>query len=437
MPKNVMPKNVIRERKAPFVDTKVLHLNEKKRFLRNKIPRQPIKKRKVLSRPNPHGTSGKHPMMQAVELHSGLPKGLYKTTSEWVEHCRQRGEDHVFLEFHTNETFHFTASKGLESPLFPERVKHLPSAFVAVIPEGRVLGEEGSVITPDNHLLWDVSLQLIPEDQHPAFTTTPGSLIEIADTVAVLSFFSSQTYFHWLYDVLARIHLLRLSGIKIDKYVFNQNIPSPFQYETLAMLGISLDQILFTYPNMNLKAKQLVVPSISMHAFLEYGSWPFQFMRQELYEKHNFRHTGSDRIYISRSKSDKRKILNEDQVTRLLDDYGFTAVVLEDLTVAQQIEAFSSASAIVAPHGSGLANLSFCHPGTKIIEIFARDYTPVCYWEMSNYLQLDYYSMVENGYLDPQQQHLFEQNIFVPVDCLEQLLRLAGIEAIQSKEEKG
>ncbi|WP_341414175.1 glycosyltransferase family 61 protein [Paenibacillus filicis] len=370
----------------------------------------------------------KHMEVQTVHLHDDRPKGLYRTTAEWAQHSRLRGEDPVFMEFHTNETFHFTESNGLESPLFPDQVKSLPPAFVAVIREGRVLGEEGSVITPDNRLLWDVSLRMVPEDQHPAFTTTPTRpLIETAETVAVLSFFSSQTYFHWLYDVLARIHLLRLSGIVVDKYVINRNIPSQFQDETLAMLGIPSDKVLFTHPTMNLKAQQLVVASISMHSFLEYASWPFQFIRQELYEKQNIRHTGCDRIYISRFKSDKRKILNEDQVTSLLDEYGFSTVALEELSVAQQIETFSSASVIVAPHGSGLANLAFCSPGTKIIEIFARDYTPVCYWEMSNYLRLDYYSMVENGYHEPNQQHLFELNILVSVDRLKQLLNLAGV----------
>lgn len=341
---------------------------------------------------------------------------------------RRCGENPVYMEFHANETFHFSASKGLDPPLFPEQVKSLPTSFVAVIPDGRVLGEEGSVITPDNRLLWDVSLQLLPEEQHPAFKPIPLSpLAETDETVAVLSFFSSETYFHWLFDVLARIHLLRMSGITVDKYVMNRNIPAAFQDETLAMLGIPSDKILFTYPNMRLKAKQLVVPSISMHAFLEYGSWPFHFIRQELYENHHFSPTGRDRIYISRRKSDKRQVLNEDQVTGLLEAYGFTTVVLEDLSVAQQIETFSCASAIVAAHGSGLANLAFCPPGAKIIELFARGYTPVCYWEMSNFLRLDHYSMVVDGYFKPTQKHLFEQHIVVPIDQLEQLLRLAGI----------
>lgn len=402
----------------------------KKRILRNKRRRPLTKIVKKNSLPS-LGIAKKHMEVQTIHLHGGRPNGLYKKTSEWVEHSKSRGEDSVFMEFHTNEIFHFKASKGLESPLFPEYVKTLPSAFVAVIPEGRLLGEEGSVITPDNHLLWDVSLQLLPEDQHPAFKSKPFEpYLETPETVAVLSFFSSETYFHWLYDVLARIHLLRMSGIVVDKYVMNRNIPLPFQEETLAMLGIQSDKILFTYPNMNMKARQLIVPSISMHSFLEYGNWPFRFIRQELYEKQNIRNTGCDRIYISRSKSDKRKIWNEDQVTDLLSHYGFITVVLEELSVAQQVEIFSSASAIVAPHGSGLANLAFCHPGTKIIEIFAQDYTPVCYWEMSNYLRLDYYSMVENGFLMPNQQHLFEKNIIVPVDRLEQLLSLANISRI-------
>jgi hypothetical protein len=50
-------------------------------------------------------------------------------------------------------------------------------------------------------------------------------------------------------------------------------------------------------------------------------------------------------------------------------DYNFKKVSLEDLSFQAQIDRFSDASVIVAPHGSGLANLVFAPPGAKVIEL--------------------------------------------------------------------
>ncbi|NOG52157.1 MAG: glycosyltransferase family 61 protein [Chloroflexi bacterium] len=74
------------------------------------------------------------------------------------------------------------------------------------------------------------------------------------------------------------------------------------------------------------------------------------------------------RLYISRSKARRRRVLNESAVIALLAPLGFEAFTLEDLSVAEQVRLFAGAEAVVAPHGSGLTNLVFGQ-GIKVIEL--------------------------------------------------------------------
>ena len=69
------------------------------------------------------------------------------------------------------------------------------------------------------------------------------------------------------------------------------------------------------------------------------------------------------------------------------------SVALETLSVAQQMTLFSQAEAIVGAHGSGLANLVFCSPGTAVVEMFSPNYLRTDYWMISQYLQLHHYNL--------------------------------------------
>jgi len=56
----------------------------------------------------------------------------------------------------------------------------------------------------------------------------------------------------------------------------------------------------------------------------------------------------------------------------------------------EQIDCVQSAKAIVAPHGAGLTNLAWANRGTKVVELFSREYTTACYWLIADMLGLDY-----------------------------------------------
>ena len=77
----------------------------------------------------------------------------------------------------------------------------------------------------------------------------------------------------------------------------------------------------------------------------------------------------SKKIYVTREDSNYRKIINEGDVVTLLIEKGYRVINPQLYEIEEQIEIFSNAEKIIAPHGSNLANIIFCKPGTEIFEI--------------------------------------------------------------------
>ena len=77
----------------------------------------------------------------------------------------------------------------------------------------------------------------------------------------------------------------------------------------------------------------------------------------------------SKKIYVSREDSNYRKIINEGDVVTLLREKGYKVINPQLYEIDEQIEIFSNAEKIIAPHGSNLANIIFCKTGTEIFEI--------------------------------------------------------------------
>lgn len=80
------------------------------------------------------------------------------------------------------------------------------------------------------------------------------------------------------------------------------------------------------------------------------------------------------KLYIRRQGNVSRKIVNENDLERILQTKGFIAVDSASISVGEQIALFKGAEIIVSAHGSALTNLVFCQPQTAVIEIFG----PLC-----------------------------------------------------------
>jgi hypothetical protein len=72
-------------------------------------------------------------------------------------------------------------------------------------------------------------------------------------------------------------------------------------------------------------------------------------------------------------RKDKHRKFQDDILYFLLTQ-GFCPVVLDDMSIQEEIDLFAGAKVIVGNHGSGLANFIYSSPGTKILEITRGDF---------------------------------------------------------------
>ncbi len=234
----------------------------------------------------------------------GPPKGFYKATRDWLVTCKQNTSLQAsYVEIHPShqisrreprvidENVHWQFCRGYIS------YQHETApTFVAIVPNGRVYGEQGIVITPEDKFLADTSIEIgsfrrntnshsilvLPtnaEDHSVLRQIRLPRIYHVNGTVAVLSAFAGYVYYHWMLDLLPRIELLRLSGMdinNIDKFVVN-NISHPFQEETLTTLGISKNKVLDS--NLHIKADRLIVPSRPGRTF-NTPKWACDFLRR-------------------------------------------------------------------------------------------------------------------------------------------------------------
>jgi hypothetical protein len=127
------------------------------------------------------------------------------------------------------------------------------------------------------------------------------------------------------------------------------------------------------------------------------------------------------RLYISRSNAGYRKLLNEHRLVTELRNLGFEAIVLGDLPIAQQIEAFSKAECVVAMHDSGLANMIFCPSDAKIIEIIGNAYPVPDFYRLATTMGLDYCLVFGESVGDA--EHPGHRNMVAPIDTIAALVK--------------
>lgn len=364
-----------------------------------------------------------------------MDQNYYSRTKDWIDETitNKNMIDFVYKEFYSNEIVRFSMPKG-DPPQWVDWVIPPPfdtdhrfnNSYVAMVEYGSVWMNnlvEGMVfvMTPTFKLLRDMVFHLYWNyyNQHniPPISYYPG-------TVAVLAWAGHSNYWHWFHDTLGRYHLLQLSGIPIDKYVLPK-LTTPFHSETVEKLGIPKNKIIELTPDMHLRAKRLVLPSIPF----KLGTcvnWTINFLREAFLNKSSRNKIpGFERIYISREDASWRKVINEDEVMSVLSKRGFKKIVLGSLTVQEQIDIFSSAEVITGANGAGLTNILFCEPGTKIIQLFTS--TSDEFLKISNYLGLDYYFLKCAIASPPSTVHEVMNNLIVDIEKLSKILEMAGV----------
>ncbi|SDM88587.1 DUF563 domain-containing protein [Bacillus sp. OK048] len=362
------------------------------------------------------------------------PRGYYGRTVDFISNFDDKTGTAMYKRIPIQRTVMKNEPKGVEAINWQYHPQ-IPRQFVACIPWGRVWGRNGSVITPDNKLLWDVSFEynLTPTKHHIFNLKELSPITYTIETLAVITFQVSFNYFHWMFDVLPRLELLRKSGIAYDRIVINRGIHykeeyCQFQDESLQLLGIAKDMLIECQPDTHILAKQVIVSSMAGYT-AHVPKNVCQFLRNEFLAKVQIRKKSHEkRIYISREDAPHRKVVNEKEVFSVLEKYGFKMVTLSTLSFIEKIELFNTAEVIVSPHGAGLTNLIFCNPGTKVVELFTPTYLMPCFHIISNHMELDYYGLIGEEVPPETDRSTHKDPIVIDIDKLIKTIKLAELE---------
>ncbi|MGB3514021.1 MAG: tetratricopeptide repeat protein [Microcoleaceae cyanobacterium] len=368
-------------------------------------------------------------------IHKSLPKDILNKFCQLTEDRKVTSNSINTIHrinIHPPSQINLLASQNIERKLHPSlKMNQVKSgeAFIATVPEARAWGDglNTAVITADNKLIIDISsgaaeLIISSEKLSPVY--------QIDGTVAFLSVrWGGGGYYHWMFDVLARISLLYKSNIdisSIDKFIFNK-IQTKFQRETIKTLGISQDKIIESIHYPHIHAQKLIVPSIPYQEGFRNTKWACNFFKEKFLPNNFLKSSLAEKIYISRKQASKRRVVNEAEVVSLLEKFGFQIIILELMSVAEQALCFANAKVVVAPHGAGLTNLVFSSSGTKVIEFFDSEYVVKCYWLISNVCGLEHYHLIGDEFNDDFSGKPARKNIFVNLQKLLDLIKLAKI----------
>lgn len=128
---------------------------------------------------------------------------------------------------------------------------------------------------------------------------------------------------------------------------------------------------------------------------------------------------GHRRVFISRARAERRRLLTEDAVWPVLDAAGFERVFMEDLEFEQQVALMAETAVLVAPHGAGLTNMMFCPEGTHVVEMADLGFPNPNFYAVAAAMGHRYWLLAAEGVGD---RHPLEKDLRIDSVAVESLL---------------
>lgn len=274
--------------------------------------------------------------------------------------------------------------------------------FLAGIPDGRVLGPNGVVITPDGGIVEEsawcdgwletdramTALRLPrPEKLQGHYFFLGGDLI--------------RGYAHWLFDALPRLMMLnRLDCDDLKLVVFGDL--NRWQEDSLRIMGFDHCQ------------REMLRDRYIECEFLHFPSavgkpgnaspLALSFLREKLMRKDAV-DIADKRLYVTRQKAGRRHVVNEEELEPILKDHGFEIVETENLTLQEQIDLFARAELVIGPHGAGLSNLAFAPSECRVLELFSPTCLRWMYYYLSSARKQEYWYLIGDYAIEAEKYH--------------------------------
>jgi hypothetical protein len=385
------------------------------------------------------------------------PKGVIYDTKHWIDtknktqatypkdtNCSELGKNwYKQIESPQNRKVDLTKAKPvtqvdrfLKESYTINANREFPGQTLFALKNARIIGTTPDIISSDNQLFGDIAYPIEKTKRPDIFYRRRfPKVVQLEGTYLNLCFPDSKNYYHWLIESLPNVRCIE--GLIQDfKGVF---IPqgSTFQRSSLIELGFKSTQLIELSQQSHYECETLFQPSFNSGytPFTWYSEW----IKSKIISPHKKNLTqliesSPSKLFITRKDGAGRQLTNESDVINLVRKYGFEEFNPSGHSFIEQAAIYNQADTIVSLHGAGLANMIFCQPSTKVLEIFPAFWTPLCYFQLANVLNLDYHFMVDlpldtpSEILAKHKQNIepddsrFQGDIFVPLDKLERFL---------------
>jgi hypothetical protein len=195
-----------------------------------------------------------------------------------------------------------------------------------------------------------------------------------------------QSYEHvnygaWFLEDLPRLRALEAETAPEAKLLIRPDLPE-WATESLRIMGFSEDDWVYWHGGVS-RAEKLILPRLYLiHSFgSDFDPSGRRWVRDRL--KTNVEPTGTPdvgpRLFVSRQGQKRRKIINIRELMNALRPFGFDPIRPEEHSMRELIEIYDSATFILGPHGSGMADMIYATDAT-VVEIFPKnEVRPVFY----------------------------------------------------------
>jgi hypothetical protein len=313
-----------------------------------------------------------------------------------------KNKDIKVIKIYPAENYYMPPLKDIEGNVHVKEYYHpVPEANVYIINNGLFIPGQLEVYDSKSRVLKEITAQKI----NPQKNTSKRKLLnykKIKGNVLCLSLSGlEENYYHFNIEYLARWHIFKLSQLSFDYVDFN--IKTKFQKQFFDLLNIPKEKLISNhFKKSTYRADALIVPSLI-------NNWELVIMAHErkhcqkqyvpkwckkIHEEFRKKSGATSRIYISRSKANRRKVTNEKEVIKLVTKYGFVKYDMEDLDVNDQIQLFNKAQIIISTTGAGLVNMVFCSKPFKLLEIYPKNFFDAGYRVLARVLECDYHYLI-------------------------------------------
>ena len=269
-------------------------------------------------------------------------------------------------------------AKQLDQPL-PETVER--SIALVRLQGATVLGSTGAVIDEERGVLYQSRYTADRYGPHATFhdfIDVPSARVSksTANYFSMVSEYRGHRhFFHFLFDRLPRIHyLLSRFGLADTPFIVLTNEhPPEFQRDIFRFLEAR-------HPNLTFVAvperERWRLPMLYLIDDMQPVRRTFlppdtvEYLRGLVIGGYGLSPAPpTRRLFINRSDTRKRSILNEAELWPSFAARNFESVAAGRLPFREQVALFAEAETIAGPHGAGFSNLLFAPHGTKVLEI--------------------------------------------------------------------